>query len=79
MSELTRSLTVRLNTRHFSRLAHDEVLSSIESVVDPAEVKAIQITENTCFVTVASDVVKGQLIRTGLKIRETYNNVLKES
>ena len=75
MSELTRPLTVRFNTRHFSRLAHDEVLSSIEEVADLAEVRAIQITEHSCLITVASNEAKEQLIIDGINIRNTYNNV----
>ena len=75
MSEITRPLTVRFNTRHFSRLAHDEVMSSIEEVADLAEVKAIQITENNCLITVVSNEVKEQLIIDGINIRNTYNNV----
>ena len=75
MSEITRPLTVRFNTRHFSRLVHDEVMSSIEEVADLAEVKAIQITENNCLITVVSNEVKEQLIIDGINIRNTYNNV----
>ena len=72
---LTRPLTVRFNTRHFSRLAHDEVVSGIEEVAVLAEIKAIQITENTCFITVASNEAKEQLIMDGINVRNTYNNV----
>ena len=75
MSELTRPMTVRFNTRQFSRLSHEEVLSSIESIVDPENVKAIQITENTCYVTVASTNTKEEILMAGLNIRDTYNNV----
>ena len=75
MSEIMRPLTVRVNTRQFSRLAHEEVLTSIENVVDPATVKAIQITENTCYVTVDSNDVKEDILMAGLNIRGTYNNV----
>ena len=75
MSELTRPMTVRFNTRHFSRLAHDEVVSSIEEVVDLAEVRAIQITENNCLITVASNDAKEHLIIDGINIRNTFNNV----
>ena len=75
MTEIKRPLTVRFNSRQFSWLAHEEVLTSIEHIVDPINVKAIQITENTCYVTVASNDVKEEIIINGLNIRETYNNV----
>ena len=75
MSELTRPMTMRFNTRHFSGLAYDKVVSSIEEVVDLAEIKAIQITENNCLITVASNEVKEHLIIDGINIRNTYNNV----
>lgn len=66
---------MRFNTRHFSRLVHDEVMTSIEEVADLAEVKAIQITENNCLITVGSNEIKEQLIIEGINIRNTYNNV----
>ena len=66
---------MRFNSRQFSRLAHEEVLTSIEHIVDPVYVKVIQITENTCYVTVATNEVKEEIITNGLNIRETYNNV----
>ena len=75
MAEITRPLTVRFNSRQFSRLAHEEVLTSIEEIVDPVKVKAIQITENTCYVTVDSTETKEEIIMPGLNIRDTYNNV----
>ena len=75
MTEITRPLTVRFSSRQFSRLAHEEVLTSIEEIVDPDNVRAIQITENTCYVTVTSNEIKEDIIMAGLNIRETYNTV----
>ena len=75
MTEIMRPLTVRFISRQFSRLAHEEVLTSIENIVDPENVRAIQITEHTCYVTVASNDVKEEIIMNGLNIRGTYNNV----
>ena len=75
MSELSRPLSVRINTRHFPRLSHDEVLESIEQRLDITEVKAIQITESSCFVSVVSKEAKEKLIVEDVNIRETFNNV----
>ena len=68
---------MRFNSRQLSRLAHEEVLISIhvENVFDPLNFKAIQITENTCYVTVDSTETKEEIIMAGLNIRDTYNNV----
>ena len=75
MSELPRPLTVRLNTRNFSRLSHEEVLTSVEESLDILEIKAIQITENACFITVETSEAKDKLICEGLNVRGTFNNI----
>ena len=51
MADLTRPLTVRFATRHFLRLGHEEILESLEENLNGSDVKAIQITETSCFVT----------------------------
>ena len=63
MAELTRPLTVRFATRHFSRLGHDEALESLEETLNGSDVKAIQITESTCLVSLVSRDAKESLIR----------------
>ena len=72
---LSRPLVMRLNTRQFSRLAQEEVLNGIEEVIDVSLVKAIQITESTCFVSLKNQEAKESLIIGGVNIRDTYNNV----
>ena len=72
---LSRPLSVRLNMRHFSRLRHEEVIKGVEDVIDSSLVKAIQITENTSFITLKSKKAKENLIIYGIVIRETFNNV----
>ena len=75
MSELTRPLTVRFASRQFSRLGHDEVLNGIEQLINISLVKAVQITETTCFITLKSREAKEQLIIDGLTVRDIHNNV----
>ena len=58
MNELTRPLSVRFSTRGISRLEHEEVLEGLEEYIDPSSVKAIQITENACFVSVNANETK---------------------
>ena len=74
MSEFTRPLTVRFSSRVFSRLKHEEVLESLEENIDPSSVRAIQITENACFVTLSSNETKEILLIEGVNIRGTYND-----
>ena len=76
MSELTRPLTVRFSSRGISRLEHEEVLEGLEEHIEPSSVKAIQITETACFVTVNSNEIKQKLLLGGINIRGTYNNIL---
>ena len=74
MTELTRPLTVRFTTRHFSRLGHEEVLASVEENLNGADVKAIQITESACFVTLASREAKESLLSSGISVRNVFND-----
>ena len=75
MAELTRPLTVRFATRHFSRLGHDEVLGSLEETLNGSDVKAIQITESTCLVSLVSRDAKESLISTGINVRDVFCDV----
>ena len=75
MNEFTRPLTVRFSSRGFSRLEHEEVLESLEEHIDPSSVRAIQITENTCFVTLNAKETKERLLLEGVNIRHTYNDI----
>ena len=75
MSELTRPLTVRFPSRGFSRLEHSEVLESLEDSMEPTAIKAIQITETTCFITLDSDEVKQKLLLDGINVRGTFNSI----
>ena len=68
MSEFTRPLTVRFSSRGFTRLEHEEVLESLEENIDPSSVRAIQITENACFVTLSSNETKEILIMISLTL-----------
>ena len=70
---LSRPLSVRWNTRHFSRLGHEEVLKGVEDVIDSSLVKAIQFTENTSFITLKSQEAKENLIIDGIVICETFS------
>ena len=54
MCELTRPLTVRFSYQGITRLEHEEGLDGLEECIEPAQVKAIQITESACFITVVS-------------------------
>ena len=75
LCRFSRPLTVRFSSRGFSRLEHEEVLESLEDSIDTSLVKAIQITENTCFVTLSSKETKEKLLLQGVNIRDTFNDI----
>ena len=75
MKELTRPLSVRFSTRGISRLEHEKVLEGLEEYIDPSSVKAIQKTENACFVSVNANETKERLILEGINIRGTYSSI----
>ena len=75
MTDLTRPLTVRFETRHYARLGHEEILESLEENLESSEIKAIQLTETTCLVTVSTREAKETLLSTGLSVRNMYNSL----
>lgn len=75
MSDLTRPLSVRFTTRHYSRLGHGEILESLEDTLELSDVKAIQITETSCFVTLTTREAKERLLTSGIDIRNQFNSV----
>ena len=75
---LSRPLAVRLNTRQFSRLAHEEVLNGIEEVIDVSLVKAIQITESICFVSLKNQEAKENIKSEMRSFKSNENIHMKE-
>ena len=72
---LTRPLTVRFATRHFSRLGHEEILESLEESLNVSDVKAIQITESSCFITLVGRDAKESLLSSGINVRDVFSDV----
>ena len=52
-----------------SGVPHERVLESATTAVNPTEIRAIQITERTCLITVKTTNAREQLVETGLEIR----------
>ena len=75
MANITRPLTVRFPAFHYTRLGNEEILESLEGNLEISEVKAIQITESSCFVTVDTREAKERLHSSGVNVRVIVNSV----
>lgn len=72
MANLTRPLTVRFPTRHYERLGNEKILESLEDNLEISEVKAIQITESSCFETVSTREAKERFFLSGVNVRDSF-------
>ena len=72
---LTRPLPVHFSTRQLRRLSHEEVISALELKFDISNIKAIQITEKECIVTVENVDVKNKIILEDLRVQNRFVNV----
>lgn len=69
---LQRPLTLHFNVRSIHQLKEVEVADSIKTVVNTGDVKAIQITQTECRITLKTPEAKQALKANGLNLRNMY-------
>ena len=75
MADITRPLIVGFAMRHYARLGHEEILESLKDNLEWSDVKAIQLTETSCYVTISTRGAKESLLSSGVSVRNMYNSV----
>ena len=80
MTQFKRSMTLSFSTRGLGRLTETEIVKILSVKVDTSDIRAIQITEDSCRVTTASIAVKQQLALSPLTIKDkvlTFSDVCR--
>ena len=70
MTQFKRSLTLSFSTRGLSPLTESEIGKILSKKVNTSDIRAIQITEDSCRVTTTSIAVKQQLALSPLTIKD---------
>ena len=71
-NQIQRSLSVHFSTKFIKGLNHTEVLNQLETLVDKNTIKAIQLTEKDCVVTVNDRATKVKLLVKGLDLKNHH-------
>jgi hypothetical protein len=66
---LERPMSVHFSTKFIKRVSHDEILESIKEKVDISNIKAIQITERECIISLANEDAKVTIMVGGLRVQ----------
>lgn len=72
---LQRHLSVHFSTKFIKGITHEEVLNQTENVIDKSQIKAIQITEKDCVITVSEPIAKAKLVVKGINIKNFHINI----
>ena len=74
-SNLTRPLSVHFSTKFLKRLSHEEVIYALDGIITTSNIRAIQITEKECIITVNSAQTKTNLIIADIRIQNRIVNI----
>ena len=67
-----RHLSVQFSTKFIKGVSHEDVLNELKKQVDQNDIKAIQITERDCVITVANITAKNQLLVEGIDLNNQF-------
>ena len=65
---IQRQRSVHFSTTHIKGIAHAEILDQIERTIETDRIKAVQITERDCIVTVNGNLAKIKLLVEGVEV-----------
>merc|ERR1712074_188988 len=68
-------MSVHFSTKFLKRLSHEDVISALEGIITTETIKAIQITEKECIITVSNEQTKTQLIIADIHIQNRIVNI----
>jgi hypothetical protein len=52
MEKINRNLSVHFNSKLFTGIKHEDILSELEKEINLEDIKSIQMTEKSCIVSV---------------------------
>ncbi|XP_062581758.1 uncharacterized protein LOC134243508 [Saccostrea cucullata] len=69
MSKVSRHLSLHFSTKYFKGITHEDILNGLLEKVENNDIKAIQITESDCIITLRDSQVKENLLMSDLTVK----------
>ena len=69
MAFIKRDLSVQFSTHFFKGISHEMIIDQLKETIDLDQVKSVQLTENSCIVSVEDSETKDKLIINGLTLK----------
>jgi hypothetical protein len=69
MAFMNRDLSVQFSTQLFKGISHEMIIDQLKETIDLDQVKSVQLTANSCIVSVEDSETKDQLIINGLTLK----------
>ena len=69
MAFIKRDLSVQFSTKFFKGISHEMIIDQLKETIDLDQVKSVQLTENSCIVSVEDSETKDKLIINGLTLK----------
>ena len=68
MTFIKRDLSVQFSTQFFKGISHETIIDQLKETIDLDKVKSVQLTENSCILSVEDSETKDKLIINGLTL-----------
>ena len=76
MAFIKRDLSVQFSTKFFKGISHEMIIDQLKETIDLDQVKSVQLTENSCIVSVEDSETKDKLIINGLTLKNRSISLL---
>ena len=74
MEKINRNLLVHFNSKLFTGIKHEDILSKLEKEVNLEDIKSIQMTEKSCIVTLKSEQAKYKILNSEISLKNRSIN-----
>ena len=74
MEKINRNLSVHFNSKLFTGIKHEDILSELENEINLEDIKSIQMTEKSCIVTLKSEQAKYKILNSEISLKNRSVN-----
>ena len=74
MEKINRNLSVHFNSKLFTGIKHETILSELEKEINLEDIKSIQMTEKSCIVMLKSEQAKYKILNSEISLKNRSVN-----
>ena len=74
MEKINRNLSVHFNSKLFTGIKHEAILSELENEINLEDIKSIQMTGKSCIVTLKSEQAKYKILNSEISLKNRSVN-----